>query len=87
MRGPRETTDVSVELQQNCAGSCTGHYLSVKVQVLGPTEGARKVQTMKLIRLLRVVLFGRFAGAAAIGGNIGKWQETNPNCGYDQDNP
>jgi hypothetical protein len=38
---------------------------------------------MKLLRAIWAVLFNSYAGARAIGGGIGKWQETNPNCGYD----
>jgi hypothetical protein len=40
---------------------------------------------MKLIRLFRTMLFGRFAGGTAIGGGSGKWVDTNPNETYGGD--
>lgn len=41
------------------------------------------MNVMKLLGLIYVVLFRAFAGSEAVGGNIGKWEETNPNQGYD----
>lgn len=34
---------------------------------------------MRLMRLIYIVLFRRFAGAAAIGGGSGRWVDRNPN--------
>ena len=36
----------------------------------------------QLLLLLHTVLFRKFAGPAAIAGNVGKWQEENPKLSY-----
>jgi hypothetical protein len=40
------------------------------------------MKLMKLMRLIYMVLFRGFAGPSAICGTVGKWQEENPNMGY-----